>query len=109
MALTLTPEIESRVLAEASRRNQAPDAVIDAALEALLRQAAPQDEMAPEADEEAAYQEQQAHLHRLMAAAIEEAKTVTPEPYDSPARTYYRESEYGKIIAEKFRKQGFNV
>ena len=37
MALTLTPEIESRVLAAATRRNQAPEAIIDAALEEYLR------------------------------------------------------------------------
>lgn len=62
-----------------------------------------------EANEEAAYQEEQARLRRLLLAATEDAKLVEPEPYDSPARTYYRESEVGKIIAEKFRKQGFNV
>lgn len=109
MTLTLPPETEARLQVLAARRNQPPEAVVDAALEMLARNEPVQDEAAQEADEEAAYQERQAHLHRLMAAALEEAKTVTPEPYDSPARTYYRESEVGKIIAEKFRKQGFNV
>ena len=38
MALTLTPETESRVLEAAARRNQAPEAVIDAALELLWQE-----------------------------------------------------------------------
>lgn len=109
MTLTLTPETEARLLALVAQRNEAPEVVVDVALDALWQNGTKQDESAQEADEEAAYQERQAHLHRLMAAALEEAKTVTPEPYDSPARTYCRESEVGKIIAEKFRKQGFNV
>ncbi len=109
MTFTLTPETEARVLAAAARRNEAPEAVVDAAIKALLREEPVQDASAEEADDETAYQERQAHLHRLMAAALEDAKTVEPEPYDSPARTYYRESEYGKLLAEKFRKQGFNV
>ena len=109
MTLTLAPETEARLQALAAQRNEAPEAVIDAALEMLSRNEPMHDEATQEADEEAAYQERQAHLHRLMAAALEEAKTVTPEPYNSPARTSYRESEVGKIIAEKFRKQGFNV
>ena len=109
MALTLTPEIESRVLAEATRRNEAPDAVIDAALRALQRAEPVQAEVAQEADEEAAYQGEQDRLRRLLLTATEEAKRVQPEPYDSPTRTYYRESAVGKIIAEKFREQGFNI
>lgn len=71
MTITLAPKTEARVLAAAARRNEAPEAIIDAALGEYIH------------DE--------------------------PEPYDSPARTYYRESEYGKILAEKFRKQGLNV
>jgi len=105
MTLTLAPETESRVLAAATRRNQAPEAIIDAALEEYLRNEPAQDEAA----QEAARQEEQARLRRLLLAATDEAKLVQPEPYDSPARTYYRESEVGKIIAEKFRKQGFNI
>ena len=107
MALTLTPEIESRVLAEASRRNQAPDAVIDAALKALLRDDPVQDEAAQEADE--SEEDRQKRLHALMNDLLAKAHEIVPEPYDSPSRTYYRESEFGKILAEKFRKQGFNV
>jgi hypothetical protein len=105
MTLTLAPETEARVLAAAARRNETPEAIVDAAIQAHLRDELMQDEAA----QEAAYQEEQARLRRLLLAATEEAKLVQPEPYDSPARTYYRESEVGKIIAEKFRKQGFNV
>ncbi len=92
-------------MAAATRRNQAPEAIVDAALEEYLRNEPAQDEAAQEAN----YQKEQARLRRLLLAATEEIKLVEPAPYDSPARTYYRESEVGKIIAEKFRKQGFNV
>ena len=109
MTLTLAPETEARLQALAVQRNQAPEAVVDAALEMLARNEPRHDETAQKADEEAAYQEEQARLRRLLLAATEGAKLVEPMPYDSPARTYYRESEVGKIIIEKFRKQGFNV
>lgn len=109
MTLTLAPETEKRLQALAARRNQPPEAVVDAALDALLREEPTDESSAAEADGENIYQERQAHLRRLLLAATEEAKQVEPEPYDSPARTYYRESEVGAIIAEKFRKQGFNV
>ena len=107
MALTLTPETESRILAEAARRNQAPEAVIDAALEALLR-----DEPMPSALENAAEEsneEKQTRLRRLMTAVLEEARTQEPEPYDSPARTYYRNHPFAQGVAEKMRQQGFNI
>ena len=81
MALTLTPEIESRVLAAATRRKQAPEAIIDAALEEYLRNEPEQDE----AEQEAARQEEQDRLRRLLLVATEEAKLVEPMPYDSPA------------------------
>jgi len=108
MALTLTPETESRVLAAAARRNQAPEALIDAALTALLRDEPLQTAPAEEADEESD-EERQTRLRRLMAAVLEEARTQEPEPYDSPARTYYRNHPFAQGVAEKMRQQGFNV
>lgn len=109
MTLTLAPKTEARLQALVAQRNEAPEAVIDAALEMLVQNESAQDEAAQEADEEAAYQEEQTRLHALMDDLLAKAHEIVPEPYDSPARTYYRESEVGKIIAEKFRKQGFNV
>ena len=109
MTLTLAPKTEARLQALATQRNESPEAVVDAALEMLARNEPMHDGAAQEADEETAYQEEQARLRRLLLAATEEAKLVEPMPYDSPARTYYRESEVGKIITEKFRKQGFNM
>lgn len=109
MTLILAPETEKRLQALATRRNQPPEAVVDAALDALLREEPTDEPPVQETDAENAHQARQAHLRRLLLAATEEAKQVEPEPYDSPARTYYRESEVGAIIAEKFRKQGFNV
>ena len=93
------------MLAAAAQRNEAPEAIINAALGEHLHDEPAQDEAAQEAD----YQGEQSRLRRLLLAATEEAKMVKPEPFDFPARTYYRESEYGKLLAEKFRKQGLNV
>ena len=109
MTLTLAPETEARLQALAAQRKEAPEAVADAALEMLARNEPAQDEATQEADEEAAYQKEQARLHALMDDLLAKAHEIVPEPYASPARTYYRESEVGKIIAEKFPKQGFNV
>ena len=107
MTLTLPAETEVRLQTLVAQRNQAPEAVIDAALEALLREAHAMQEAMPE--QEVSSEQSQEHLRRLLLAATEEAKLVQAEPIDSPARAYYREGEVGRIIAEKFRKQGFDV
>ena len=107
MILTLPAETEVRLQTLAAQRHQAPEAVIDAALEALLREAPDKQEAMP--GQEVPSEQSQEHLSRLLLAATEQAKLVQAEPADSPARTYYRESKVGRIIAEKFRKQGFDV
>ncbi len=107
MTLTLPAETEVRLQTLAALRNQPPEAVIDAALEALLREAPDKQEVVP--GQEVSLEQSQEHLRHLLLAATEQAKLVQAEPADSPARTYYRDSEVGRIIAEKFRKQGFNV
>ena len=111
MTLTLPAETEVRLQTLAVQRNQAPEAVIDAALEALLREMP-----APETPSGSGFQEEpeteeecQTRLHAVLAQLLAKAHEIVPEPYDSPARTYYRETEFGKIVAEKFRKQGFDI
>lgn len=110
MTLTLPAETEVRLQTLVAQRNQPPEAVIDAALEALLREAPVSEtpdtglQQEPETEEE-----RQTRLHAVLAQLLPKAHEIVPEPYDSPARTYYRESEFGKIVAEKFRKQGFDV
>ena len=49
MTLTLAPETEARLQALAARRNEAPEAAVDAALEMLARNEPAQDEAAQEA------------------------------------------------------------
>jgi predicted transcriptional regulator len=105
MTLTLAPETEASLQILAALRNEAPEAVVDAAIKELLRQEPVQDTPAVGESEE----DRQRRLHALMDDLLAKAHEIVPEPYDSPTRTYYRESEVGKIIAEKFRKQGFNV
>ncbi|MGI4788991.1 MAG: hypothetical protein ACRYFS_09085 [Janthinobacterium lividum] len=107
MTLTLAPETEARLQTLAAQRNQPPEAVIDAALEALIREEPTQAAPAEEGGE--TEEEKQKRLHALLNDLVAKASEIVPEAYDSPARTYYRESEVGEIIAEKFRKQGFNI
>ena len=110
MTLTLPAETEVRLQTLAAQRNQAPEAVIDAALEALLREApVSKTPLGSEQNRPETEEERQTRLHAVLAQLLPKAHEIVPEPYDSPARTYYRESEYGKSVAEKFRKQGFNV
>ncbi len=51
MILTLAPETEARLQALATRRNQAPEAVVDAALEELWQKEPMQDAPAEDAEE----------------------------------------------------------
>ena len=105
MALTLTPEIESRVLAVATRRNQAPEAVIDAALEALLREEPTQDEAAQEVNAG-----EQKRMRDLLASVQAQARLLPPvSPEQSATGSAPEEQAFGGIVAEKYRKQGFNI
>ena len=107
MTLKLAPETETRLQALAAQRNQPPEAVVDAALEALMREEPVQEPSVEEADE--TEEERQTRLHALLSDLIAQAHEIVLEPYDSPSRTYYRQSAFGQILAEKFREQGFNV
>lgn len=112
MTLTLTPETEARLLSVAARRNQTPEVVVDTAIEQLWQQGPPHGEVVPDAgprERDESEQDRQERLHALMDELIAKAHATVPEPDDSPARTYYRASKVGRIIAAKYRKQGFNV
>lgn len=105
MALTLTPEIETRVLAEATRRNQAPEAVIDAALKALSREAPTLD-----APGRGTADGEEKRMRDLLAAVQAESRLLPPFPSEqTEAGSVPEEQAFGEIIAEKFRKQGFNL
>ena len=45
----------------------------------------------------------------ILAGLLARAQTLTPDPEDSPTRKACRESPIMESIAEKFRRQGFNV
>ena len=105
MALTLTPETETRVLAEATRRNQPPDAVIDAALQALSRQ-----EPTLKTPERQTADAEEKRMRDLLSAVQAQSRLLPPVP---PEQTEIgaapEEQAFGEIITEKFRKQGFNI
>ncbi len=104
MALTLTPEIESRVLAVATRRNLAPEAVIDAALESLLRDDPPQDEATAQETADG----EQKRMRDLLAAVQAQAQLLPPVPPEQRASgSAPEEQAFGEIVAEKYRRQGF--
>jgi hypothetical protein len=92
MTLTLTPETEARLLAVAARRGEAPETVLDAAVAALWEgTSASTTEDSGESEEE-----KQRRLHRIMQELLARTQETVSEPYDSPVRAYYRESEIGK-------------
>lgn len=104
MPLTLSPETEARLLRLAAEQGTTPDAVIenfmDNAPHAL-----------PEPAETDA--EEQARLHREFAVLLEEARAVSfavaAQPLPQTGELAPEEAEYGRIVTEKFRRQGFNV
>jgi len=103
MTLTLAPETEARLRAASKETGLAPEEVIDA----LLRQE--KTTSMPANDTAIAEQKEQARLHAVMAKILDEAETLVPDPPDSPTRTAYGNSVVAELIAEKFRRQGFNV
>ena len=105
MALTLTPETETRVLAEAARRNQPPEAIIDAALEALSRQEPTLN--APAEQTATAEEKRMRDLLAVVQAQSRLLPLVPPEQTETGSAP--EEQAFGEIVAEKYRKQGFNV
>lgn len=104
MILTLAPETEARLQALAARRNEAPEAVVDAALKRLL-----QDEPQPEAPAAKDDSEQQ-RMRELLASVQAQARLLPPVPPEQRATASSPEEEaFGEIVAEKYRKQGFNI
>lgn len=104
MTVTLTPQAEARLQALAERRGQAPDAVIETALDALQQQenAAPP---APLGADEA----EQARLHQVMDEILAQARARVPGSGDAAARQAYRDAPVDAAIVEKYRRQGFDL
>ncbi len=105
MTLTLAPETEAQLQALAARRNEAPEAVVDAAIKTLLREEPVQDAPAEEADES-----EQKRMRDLLASVQAQARLLPPVPPEQRAAGASPEEQaFSEIVAEKFRKQGFNV
>ena len=98
MTLTLAPDTEARLLAAAAEKGLAPEEVIDA----LLRQ----DTTEPVQDTP-----EQARLRAALFQVIAKAQALEPVPVPVQERPDQAPEErmYGEIIAEKYRKQGFNL
>lgn len=45
----------------------------------------------------------------ILAGLFAKAEALVPDPPDSPTRKSCRESPADEVIAEKFRRQGFNL
>ena len=105
MTLTLAPETEARLQALAAQRNEAPEAVVDAALEMLLR-----NEPTPDEPVEEGTDAEQKRMRDLLASVQAQARLLPPvSPEQRTTGSAPEEQAFGAIIAEKYRKQGFNI
>jgi hypothetical protein len=104
MTVTLTPRAEARLQALAEQRGQAPETVIETARDALHEQGDLPSPEPPSIDEA-----EQARMRQAMTDILADAQTLVIEPADSQARTHYRDSAFGEILTEKYRRQGFNL
>ena len=95
LTLTLTPDKETRLQAQARRAGLSPEEYVQRLID--------HDTEAPGEDDE------QERLHALMAQAITEANELEPDPADSPTRRASRENPAAQAVAMKFRRQGFNL
>ncbi len=107
MTLMLKPETEARLLAAARQKGLPPEEVIDAALEALLREG-PTPTQAPETDSVQDTPEQ-ARLRAALFDVIAKAQALVPEPRREDPEQAPEERLYGEIITEKYQRQGFNL
>ncbi len=107
MTLTLAPETEARLRAVATEKNMAPEAVIDAALEALLNPEA----ILLQAPKEVAAQDtpEQARLRAVLLEVIAKAQALEGEPRQEQQEQAPEERLFGEIITEKYRGQGFQL
>ena len=97
MTLTLAPETEARLLAAAAQKGLAPEEVIDA----LLKEDNGTENSAANAEQERL----QSVFERLHSAALAlEVEPASPKTDRAP-----EEVQFGEIILEKYRKQGFNL
>ena len=105
MTLTLAPETEARLRAAAAQKGLAPEEVIDI----LLRQDTTQSvSNAPELPSAQDTLEQE-RLQAVLLDVIARAQAMAPEPCPPNPEQAEEERLFGEIIAEKYRKQGFNL
>ena len=58
---------------------------------------------------EAEFAADQQRRQAILAELIAEAQALVPDPPESPTRKACRESPVGEAVAEKFRRQGFDL
>ena len=94
MTLILTPDTEARLRAVAAQKGLAPEEVIDALLK---------DFELPAADAE------QERLQNVFERVHAKALALKPEPAIENLDRAPEEVQFGEILVEKYRKQGFNL
>ena len=129
MTLTLAPETEARLQAAAAQRGLSAEEVIDV----LLDQNGGTELSAADAEQERLQNvfdrlhaevlaleiepklppiqdtPEQARLRAAFFDTVAKAQTLVPEPYQPNPEQTEEERLFGEIIAEKYRKQGFNL
>ena len=106
MTLTLTPDTEARLRAAAAQKGLAPEEVIDVLLRQDLTEAVriAGPELPPAQDTP-----EQARLRAVLFGVIAKSQALVSKPAPSIPEQAEEERLVGKIITEKYRKQGFNL
>lgn len=106
MTLTLAPETEGRLRAAAAQHGLAPEEFIDVLLRQDLTEAVPKaaPELPPVQDTP-----EQARLRAVLFDVVAKAQALVSKSAPSVPEQAEEERLFGEIIAEKYRKQGFNL
>lgn len=91
LTLELAPELQQALAEEARRQETTPEALASQTLQSLF--------VKPTADTEAG-------LRQSLALLIEQAEVLEPQP---PVRAAGYDTEFGEILREKYRRQGFDL
>ncbi len=106
MTLTLAPETEARLQAAAARKGLAVEEVIDTLLRYDLAETSGEAMTESETVQDTA---EQARLRTALFNVAAKAQALTPIPSRPGSEQTEEERMFGEIIAEKYRKQGFNL
>ncbi len=109
LILELPAEVEDALAQEARRRGTTPEGLALDDLRRLYVHETPAAGIETSADEEERQATLRETLMNMLASYEQSDVRETLSPADEAAREAYRNNPVAEIIAEKYRRQGFNV